>query len=124
MFPQETVPHMFSNIKSIYKFHHDFLLPQLEERMKSWDIDPRIGKEWKCSSLLYHWTEGNSPFFLCQSFMAFFFFTGDIMKNFAPFLKLYTEYVKNFDSAMSLINVMQLKNSRFAAIMHEIHVSF
>ncbi|XP_034240310.1 FYVE, RhoGEF and PH domain-containing protein 4-like isoform X2 [Thrips palmi] len=88
MFPQETVPHMFSNIKSIYKLHNEFLLPQLEERMKSWDLDPRIG---------------------------------DIMKIFAPFLKLYTEYVKNFDSAMSLINMMQMKNSRFAAIMHEIH---
>lgn len=45
------------------------------------------------------------------------------MKNFAPFLKLYTEYVKNFDSAMSLINALQAKNARFAAIMHEIHVS-
>ncbi|KAJ1525738.1 hypothetical protein ONE63_008946 [Megalurothrips usitatus] len=88
MFPQETVPQMFSNIKSIYKFHNDFLLPQLEGRMKIWDVDPRIG---------------------------------DIMKNFAPFLKLYTEYVKNFDSAMSLINTMQAKNARFAAIMHEIH---
>ncbi|KAK3929895.1 FYVE, RhoGEF and PH domain-containing protein 4 [Frankliniella fusca] len=88
MFPQETVPQMFSNIKSIYQFHNDFLLPQLEERMRNWDMDPRIG---------------------------------DIMKNFAPFLKLYTEYVKNFDSAMSLINAVQSKNARFAAIMHEIH---
>lgn len=45
------------------------------------------------------------------------------MKNFAPFLKLYTEYVKNFDSAMSLINTTQSKNMRFGAIMQEIHVS-
>ncbi|XP_026277947.2 FYVE, RhoGEF and PH domain-containing protein 4 [Frankliniella occidentalis] len=88
MFPQETVPQMFSNIKSIYKFHNDHLLPQLEERMGKWDMDPRIG---------------------------------DIMKTSAPFLKLYSEYVKNFDSAMSLINAMQAKNARFAAIMHEIH---
>lgn len=88
MFPQETVHQMFSNIKSIYKFHHDHLLPQLEERMKVWDNKPRIG---------------------------------DIMKEFAPFLKLYTEYVKNFDSAMSLINATQAKNTRFAAIMQEIH---
>jgi len=44
MFPQETVVQMFSNIKSIYKFHNDFLLPRLEARMKDWDNDPRIGK--------------------------------------------------------------------------------
>lgn len=87
MFPPETVQHMFSNIKSIYKFHNDFLLPQLEERMQSWDTNPRIG---------------------------------DIMKNFAPFLKMYTEYVKNFDYAMNLINTLQNKVARFAAIINEI----
>ncbi|XP_014609547.1 PREDICTED: FYVE, RhoGEF and PH domain-containing protein 4-like [Polistes canadensis] len=87
MFPPETVQHMFSNIKSIYKFHNDFLLPQLEERMQCWDSKPRIG---------------------------------DIMKNFAPFLKMYTEYVKNFDYAMNLINTLQNKVARFAAIINDI----
>lgn len=87
MFPPETVQHMFSNIKSIYKFHNDFLLPQLQERMQNWDSNPRIG---------------------------------DIMKNFAPFLKMYTEYVKNFDYAMNLIQSLQTKVTRFAAIIDEI----
>ncbi|OAD56479.1 FYVE, RhoGEF and PH domain-containing protein 4 [Eufriesea mexicana] len=87
MFPPETVQHMFSNIKSIYKFHNDFLLPQLQERMQNWESDPRIG---------------------------------DIMKNFAPFLKMYTEYVKNFDYAMNLIQTLQIKVARFAAIINEI----
>ncbi|XP_014236278.1 FYVE, RhoGEF and PH domain-containing protein 1-like [Trichogramma pretiosum] len=87
MFPPDTVQHMFSNIKSIYKFHNDFLLPQLEERIKAWDADPRIG---------------------------------DIMKNFAPFLKMYTEYVKNFDYAINLISTLQQKIPRFAAIVNEI----
>ncbi|XP_015186994.1 PREDICTED: FYVE, RhoGEF and PH domain-containing protein 4-like isoform X2 [Polistes dominula] len=87
MFPPETVQHMFSNIKSIYKFHNDFLLPQLEERMQCWDSKPKIG---------------------------------DIMKNFAPFLKMYTEYVKNFDYAMNLINTLQNKVARFAAIINDI----
>ncbi|XP_033342039.2 FYVE, RhoGEF and PH domain-containing protein 1 [Megalopta genalis] len=87
MFPMETVQQMFSNIKSIYKFHNDFLLPQLQERIQNWDLDPRIG---------------------------------DIMKNFAPFLKMYTEYVQNFDYAMNLINTLQLKVARFAAIINEI----
>ncbi|XP_076303493.1 FYVE, RhoGEF and PH domain-containing protein 4 [Lasioglossum baleicum] len=87
MFPMETVQHMFSNIKSIYKFHNDFLLPQLQERIQNWESDPRIG---------------------------------DIMKNFAPFLKMYTEYVKNFDYAMNLIQTLQIKVARFAAIINEI----
>ncbi|XP_054000373.1 FYVE, RhoGEF and PH domain-containing protein 4-like [Hylaeus anthracinus] len=87
MFPPETVQHMFSNIKSIYKFHNDFLLPQLQERIQNWDSDPRIG---------------------------------DIMKNFAPFLKMYTEYVKNFDYAMNLIQSLQAKVARFAAIINDI----
>ncbi|XP_078049056.1 FYVE, RhoGEF and PH domain-containing protein 4 [Augochlora pura] len=87
MFPMETVQQMFSNIKSIYIFHNDFLLPQLQERIQNWDLDPRIG---------------------------------DIMKNFAPFLKMYTEYVQNFDYAMNLIHTLQLKVARFAAIINEI----
>lgn len=93
MFPPETIQHMFSNIKSIYKFHNDFLLPRLEERIQgieeeNWDSEnPRIG---------------------------------DIMKNLAPFLKMYTEYVKNFDHATNLIGTLQNKVPRFAAIVTEI----
>ena len=48
---------------------------------------------------------------------------GDIMVKNAPFLKMYTEYVKNFDTAMNTINTLYAKNSKFAAIMEEIHVS-
>ena len=36
MFPDAVIPQIFSNIKSIYQFHHDFLLPQLERRMNEW----------------------------------------------------------------------------------------
>jgi hypothetical protein len=43
MFPQEMIPQMFSNIKSIYQFHNDFLLPQLEARMLKWDQESKIG---------------------------------------------------------------------------------
>ncbi|KAK3864314.1 hypothetical protein Pcinc_029991 [Petrolisthes cinctipes] len=88
MFPAEVIPQMFSNVKSIYKLHHDFLLPQLEDRMAQWHLNPKIG---------------------------------DIMKSFAPFLKMYTEYVRNFDNAMTLINQWQAKSPRFAAIMDDIH---
>lgn len=45
------------------------------------------------------------------------------MKSFAPFLKMYTEYVRNFDNAMTVINSWQAKCPRFATIMDEIHVS-
>ena len=48
---------------------------------------------------------------------------GDIMMRNAPFLKMYTEYVKNFDNAMTAINVQYAKNPKFAAILDEIHVS-
>lgn len=86
MFPPETVHHIFANIKSIYKFHK-YMLSQLEDRMRNWDSNPRIG---------------------------------DIMKNFAPFFKMYTDYVKNFDYATSLIGTLQNKVPRFAALINEI----
>ena len=48
---------------------------------------------------------------------------GDVMVRNAPFLKMYTEYVKNFDTAMTAINSLCAKNRQFQAIMDEIHVS-
>lgn len=91
MFGQELIPQMFSNIKSLFKLHHDFLLPRLEERMCHWDTERRIG---------------------------------DIMTNFAPFLKMYAEYVRNFDHATHLLSTMTLKSSRFAAIIEDIQACF
>lgn len=35
MFPQEVLPQMFANIKSIYKFHAEFLLPQVWRFLES-----------------------------------------------------------------------------------------
>lgn len=48
---------------------------------------------------------------------------GDLMRTNAPFLKLYTDYVKNFDKAMNLINIWSEKSSKFAAIMQDIQVT-
>ncbi|KAH9492864.1 FYVE, RhoGEF and PH domain-containing protein 1 [Bulinus truncatus] len=87
MFPPDVLRQMFSNTKSIFLFHHDFLLPQLEDRMKNWKEDPRIG---------------------------------DLMKKNAPFLKMYTEYIRNFDCAMKLINHWMEKSVRFSEIIREI----
>lgn len=43
MFPNEIVTQMFCNIKSLYRLHHEHLLPRLESRLERWEDDPRIG---------------------------------------------------------------------------------
>jgi len=45
------------------------------------------------------------------------------MQKFAPFLKLYSEYVKNFDSAMETITYWLDKCPRFLQIVKDIQVS-
>ena len=47
---------------------------------------------------------------------------GDIMAKLAPFLLLYTEYVKNFDKALALIDRWMSQSAKFAAVIHEIQV--
>ena len=44
------------------------------------------------------------------------------MRRFTPFLKLYTEYVKNFESASALVDSYEEKSSKFAALHKEIKV--
>ncbi|CAC5397164.1 FYVE, RhoGEF and PH domain-containing protein 1,FYVE, RhoGEF and PH domain-containing protein 4 [Mytilus coruscus] len=48
---------------------------------------------------------------------------GDMMKQYAPLLKMYTEYVKNFDNAMNLITVWSEKSPKFASIIKEIQMT-
>ncbi|XP_028669129.1 FYVE, RhoGEF and PH domain-containing protein 1 isoform X1 [Erpetoichthys calabaricus] len=86
-FPADVVMGIFSNICSIYCFHQQFLLPELEKRMQDWESNPRIG---------------------------------DILQKLAPFLKMYGEYVKNFDRAMELVNSWIERSSQFKAIIHNI----
>uniref|UniRef100_H3AR13 FYVE, RhoGEF and PH domain containing 1 n=1 Tax=Latimeria chalumnae TaxID=7897 RepID=H3AR13_LATCH len=86
-FPVEVVMGIFSNICSIYCFHQQFLLPELEKRMQEWDTNPRIG---------------------------------DILQKLAPFLKMYGEYVKNFDRAMELVSTWMERSAQFATIVHDI----
>ncbi|XP_034151900.1 FYVE, RhoGEF and PH domain-containing protein 1 isoform X2 [Esox lucius] len=45
---------------------------------------------------------------------------GDILQKLAPFLKMYGEYVKNFDRAMELVNTWMERSSQFKAIVHGI----
>lgn len=46
-FPPEVIKNIFSNISSIYSFHSQFLLPDLESCLRTWyDVDE------ECSSVL------------------------------------------------------------------------
>lgn len=87
LFPKEIIPQMFSNIKSIYQFHHDFLLPKLQQVISPHSADLKVG---------------------------------EVMAWFAPFLKLYIEYVKNFDRASDLVNYWLGKSPKFAQLVEEL----
>ncbi|XP_062373808.1 FYVE, RhoGEF and PH domain-containing protein 4 isoform X2 [Sardina pilchardus] len=86
-FPVEVVNSIFSNVGSIYAFHSQFLLPDLEKRMSQWASTPRIG---------------------------------DILQQHAPFLRMYAEYVKNFDSAMELLKQWTERSAAFRAVLQEV----
>lgn len=45
---------------------------------------------------------------------------GDILQKLAPFLKMYGEYVKNFDRAMELVNTWMERSAPFKAIIQDI----
>lgn len=47
---------------------------------------------------------------------------GDVMAKLAPFLLLYTEYIKNYDNAMGMIGKWTSQSPKFAAILQEIQV--
>lgn len=47
---------------------------------------------------------------------------GDILQKLTPFLKMYAEYVKNFDNAMELLKQWTERSPQFKAIIQEIQV--
>ncbi|KAF6327306.1 FYVE, RhoGEF and PH domain containing 3 [Rhinolophus ferrumequinum] len=86
--PSEVTTGIFSNISSIYRFHGQFLLPELQTRItEEWDMNPRLG---------------------------------DILQKLAPFLKMYGEYVKNFDRAMELVSAWTQRSLLFRDVVHSI----
>ncbi|KAF5912921.1 hypothetical protein HPG69_007914 [Diceros bicornis minor] len=86
--PPEVTTGIFSNISSIYRFHGQFLLPELQKRItEEWDSNPRLG---------------------------------DILQKLAPFLKMYGEYVKNFDRAMELVSTWTQRSLLFKDIVQGI----
>nr|XP_034962210.1 FYVE, RhoGEF and PH domain-containing protein 3 isoform X2 [Zootoca vivipara] len=86
--PPDVVTGIFSNISSIYRFHEQFLLPELKTRITDeWNTNPRLG---------------------------------DIVQKLAPFLKMYGEYVKNFDRAMDMLNTWMQRSVPFKAVIQNI----
>ncbi|XP_062247833.1 faciogenital dysplasia [Platichthys flesus] len=45
---------------------------------------------------------------------------GDILQKLAPFMKMYGEYVKNFDRAMDLVNTWLQRSSQFKSVVQNI----
>ncbi|XP_074554209.1 FYVE, RhoGEF and PH domain-containing protein 4-like [Halichoeres trimaculatus] len=86
-FPSEVIRNIFSNISSIYSFHSQFLLPDLEHCICHWSKSPGLG-----NVLLQH----------------------------APFLRMYADYIRNFDQAMELIRTWTERSSIFRNIIQDI----
>ncbi|XP_008317601.1 faciogenital dysplasia [Cynoglossus semilaevis] len=45
---------------------------------------------------------------------------GDILQKLAPFMKMYGEYVKNFDRSMDLVNTWNQRSSQFKSVVQNI----
>ena len=106
LFKDEVLQSMFANIRDMYKFHKDGLLPSLQDRMSKWkeqkekfSVGDSITEEWPDQKV------------------------GDIFVKQAPFLKMYSKYIENFDNAMNTIDKHKKKNKKFAAIMEEIQAN-
>ena len=55
--PDDVIPQMFSSIKSIYQFHHDFLLPQLDHCLANWLVHAVLDHclaNWLVHAMLDH----------------------------------------------------------------------
>uniref|UniRef100_A0A3B4G0I5 FYVE, RhoGEF and PH domain-containing protein 4-like n=1 Tax=Pundamilia nyererei TaxID=303518 RepID=A0A3B4G0I5_9CICH len=76
-FPPEVIRNIFANISSIYSFHSQFLLPDLEN-------------------------------------------FGTRHKLHAPFLRMYADYVRNFDHAVELVRTWTERSSAFRNIIQDI----
>ncbi|KAK2498312.1 hypothetical protein MC885_021307, partial [Smutsia gigantea] len=89
-FPEDVVRLIFSNISSIYQFHAQFFLPELQRRLDGWTVTPRIG---------------------------------DVIQKLAPFLKMYSEYVKNFERAAELLATWTDRSLPFQEVISRIQSS-
>lgn len=128
-FPVEVVKNIFSNISSIHTFHSQFLLPDLEKRMGEWWASACNGSVSSRSCLVsLYWNQNwftlwiinlPPPLPPCRASTPR---VGDILLKLTPFLKMYAEYVKNFDKAMELLKQWTDRSPQFKAIIQEIQV--
>lgn len=86
-FPPEVVKNIFSNVSSIFSFHSQFLLPDLENCISVWDDSPGLG-----GVLLQH----------------------------APFMRMYADYVRNFDKSLELVRTWTERSSAFKNIIQDV----
>ncbi|KAM9328167.1 FYVE, RhoGEF and PH domain-containing protein 4-like [Pholidichthys leucotaenia] len=86
-FPPDVIRNIFSNISSIYSFHSQFLLPDLEHCIHHWWDSPGLGK---------------------------------VLVQHAPFLRMYADYIKNFDQALELVRMWTERSSAFRNIIQDI----
>ncbi|EPY86653.1 FYVE, RhoGEF and PH domain-containing protein 3, partial [Camelus ferus] len=140
--PSEVITGIFSNISSIYRFHGQFLLPELQTRItKEWQVQLMgrlhcVPKAAGLKSGLDWPSDPRSPHLLEMGFLlkALERLTvrgllggldtnprlGDILQKLAPFLKMYGEYVKNFDRAMELVSTWTQRSPLFKDIVQGI----
>uniref|UniRef100_A0A3B3ZJS4 FYVE, RhoGEF and PH domain containing 4b n=1 Tax=Periophthalmus magnuspinnatus TaxID=409849 RepID=A0A3B3ZJS4_9GOBI len=74
----QIVKNIFSNISSIFSFHNQFLLPDLENCL------------------------------------------GSVLLQHAPFMRMYADYVRNFDQSLDLVRTWTERSSAFRNIIQEI----
>ncbi|KAJ0012507.1 hypothetical protein NQD34_016841, partial [Periophthalmus magnuspinnatus] len=86
-FPPEVVKNIFSNISSIFSFHNQFLLPDLENC---------LSHSGDCAGL------------------------GSVLLQHAPFMRMYADYVRNFDQSLDLVRTWTERSSAFRNIIQEI----
>uniref|UniRef100_A0A3P8WIT0 FYVE, RhoGEF and PH domain containing 4b n=1 Tax=Cynoglossus semilaevis TaxID=244447 RepID=A0A3P8WIT0_CYNSE len=86
-FPAEVIKNIFSNISSIYSFHSQFVLPDLENCLRHWSERPGLGH---------------------------------VLVQHAPFLRMYADYVRNFDQAMELVRTWTERSAAFRNVILDV----
>lgn len=122
-FPPEVVKGIFSNVSSIYVFHSQFLLPDLEKCIGHW---------WGCRRSSASHVVKPGP--MTPTSLLFFSPAppcisrsekpglGNVLLQHAPFLRMYADYVRNFDQAMELVRTWTVRSSAFRNIIQDIQV--
>lgn len=143
-FPTEVVRNIFSNVSSIYVFHSQFLLPDLEKCIRHWWVDvsrttrvvlpQEAVEEGSFTSEEEKLKKPNQVRLQTpMTFSSFVFFfppqsrrerpgLGNVLLQHAPFLRMYADYVKNFDQAMELVRTWTVRSAAFRNIIQDIQV--